>query len=124
MAWRRCAAVEGALGGEVRITGLVEKPSRPRMPRADLIVIGRYVLSPRVFEILHKTPPGRGNEIQLTDALQVLATMPDSEGEPVHGIVFEGRRYDTGDKQDFLRTQVQARRRAGRPRARLRAVAP
>ena len=97
--------VEGALNGEVRITGLVEKPSVEDAP-SDLIVIGRYVLSPRVFEILHKTPPGRNNEIQLTDALQVLAAMPDSEGEPVHGIVFEGRRYDTGDKQDFLRTQV------------------
>ena len=59
-----------------------------------------------MFEVLRSTPPGRANEIQLTDALQTLACLADSEGEPVHGLVFDGRRYDTGDKQDFLRTQV------------------
>jgi UTP--glucose-1-phosphate uridylyltransferase len=59
-----------------------------------------------VFSVLRNTPPGRNGEIQLTDALQTLAAMPDSAGEAVHGLVFDGRRYDTGDKQDFLRTQV------------------
>jgi len=99
------AAVEpvaDAVAGEVRVTGLVEKPPVAEAP-SDLIVIGRYVLSPAVFGVLRNTPPGRGGEIQLTDALQELAAMP---GEGVHGVVFDGRRYDTGDRADYLRTVV------------------
>jgi UTP--glucose-1-phosphate uridylyltransferase len=61
----------------------------------------RYVLSPTVFEVLRRTQPGRGGEIQLTDALQELTTL-----EPVHGVVFRGRRYDTGDRLDYLKTLV------------------
>jgi UTP--glucose-1-phosphate uridylyltransferase len=99
------APVTDAIAGELRITGLVEKPALADAP-SNLIVIGRYVLSPTVFSVLRNTPPGRNGEIQLTDALQTLAAMPDSAGEAVHGLVFDGRRYDTGDKQDFLRTQV------------------
>lgn len=94
-----CAAVEGD-GEVVRITGLVEKPSVEEAP-SNLVVIGRYVLSPTVFEVLHRTPPGRGGEIQLTDALQELAT-----SEPVHGVVFSGRRFDTGDRLEYLKTVV------------------
>ncbi|MDC2960676.1 UTP--glucose-1-phosphate uridylyltransferase GalU [Streptomyces gilvifuscus] len=96
-----CAAVE-ATGEDdvVRVTGLVEKPSRQDAPSA-YAVIGRYVLDPAVFDALERTPPGRGGEIQLTDALQELAA-----GGTVHGVVFDGLRYDTGDKADYLRTVV------------------
>ena len=95
-----CAAVDGA-GDVVRITGLVEKPPVDEAP-SDLAVIGRYILSPTVFEVLRRTPPGRGGEIQLTDALQELIPV-----EPVHGVVFRGRRYDTGDRLDYLKAVVQ-----------------
>jgi UTP--glucose-1-phosphate uridylyltransferase len=69
------------------------------------IIIGRYVCDPAVFEVLRHTPPGRGGEIQLTDALKTLATQPDGGG--VHGVLFRGRRYDTGNKLEYLRTVVQ-----------------
>ncbi len=95
-----CAAVEGE-GDVVRITGLVEKPPVEEAP-SDLAVIGRYVLSPTVFDLLRETPPGRGGEIQLTDAMAGLL-----EREPVHGVVFRGRRYDTGDRLDYLKAVVQ-----------------
>jgi UTP--glucose-1-phosphate uridylyltransferase len=62
------------------------------------------VLSPAVFDVLRETPPGRGGEIQLTDALRTLAG--SAEHGPVHGVVFEGRRYDTGDRLDYLKTVV------------------
>ena len=94
-----CAAVEG--DGDVRrITALVEKPPVDEAP-SDLAIIGRYVLSASVFGVLEKTPPGRGGEIQLTDAIATLMAT-----EPVHGVVFRGRRYDTGDKLDYLKTVV------------------
>jgi len=95
-----CAAVEGD-GDTVRITGLVEKPPVDEAP-SDLAIIGRYVLSPTVFDVLRRTGPGRGGEIQLTDALATLI-----EIEPVHGVVFRGRRYDTGDRLDYLKAVVQ-----------------
>ena len=98
-----CAAVAGgdASVDVLRITGLVEKPPVDQAP-SDLAVIGRYVLSPTVFEVLRQTPPGRGGEIQLTDALETLIAT-----EPVHGVVFRGRRYDTGDRLDYLKAVVQ-----------------
>jgi UTP--glucose-1-phosphate uridylyltransferase len=104
-----CAAVEpvadGGNGGSelVRVTDLVEKPPADEAP-SDLAVIGRYVLDPGVFDVLHRTPPGRGNEIQLTDALRDMAR--SGEYGPVHGVVFDGRRYDTGDRLDYLKTVV------------------
>ncbi len=73
-------------------------------------MIGRYVCDPAIFEVLRNTPPGRGNEIQLTDALRTLARTDRGQGDDgggVHGVLFSGRRYDTGNKQDYLRTQVQ-----------------
>jgi UTP--glucose-1-phosphate uridylyltransferase len=85
----------------VRITGLVEKPPVDEAP-SSLAIIGRYVLAPEVFEVLRGTAPGRGGEIQLTDALATLV----ERGEPVHGVVFSGRRYDTGDKLDYLKAVV------------------
>jgi UTP--glucose-1-phosphate uridylyltransferase len=94
-----CADVSGE-GDVVKINALVEKPPVDEAP-SDLAIIGRYVLSPTVFAVLRETAPGRGGEIQLTDALQTLIAM-----EPVHGVVFRGRRYDTGDRLDYLKTVV------------------
>ncbi|KAB1647297.1 MULTISPECIES: UTP--glucose-1-phosphate uridylyltransferase [unclassified Pseudoclavibacter] len=88
----------------VRITGLVEKPEPGTSP-SNLAVIGRYVLQPGVFDVLARTAPGRGNEIQLTDALETLAA-DESIAGPVLGVVFRGRRFDTGDKLEYLKTVV------------------
>jgi len=101
-----CAAVEET-GEEdvVRITGLVEKPDPADAP-SNLAEIGRYVLHSRIFDVLRDTEPGRGDEIQLTDALQALAGA-DGEGAGVYGVVFRGRRYDTGDRLDYLKAVVQ-----------------
>ena len=85
----------------VRVTGLVEKPPVDEAP-SSLAVIGRYVLAPEIFEVLRNTSPGRGGEIQLTDALATLV----ERGEPVHGVVFTGRRYDTGDRLDYLKAVI------------------
>ena len=100
------AAIEAVEGedGFVKITGLVEKPAADEAP-SNYAVIGRYVLSPKVFEILEDTAPGRGGEIQLTDALQTLA-QGEGEGEGVYGVVFSGRRFDTGDKLSYLKANV------------------
>ena len=101
-----CAAVEETGEQDVlRITGMVEKPDPADAP-SNLAVIGRYVLHSRVFEVLRRTAPGRGGEIQLTDALQTLA-QSDGEGAGVYGVVFRGRRYDTGDRLDYLKAVVQ-----------------
>ncbi|MFF8832538.1 UTP--glucose-1-phosphate uridylyltransferase GalU [Streptomyces sp. NPDC015131] len=100
-----CAAVEPTADSDVvRVTNLVEKPDPADAP-SNYAVIGRYVLDPAVFGILRETAPGRGGEIQLTDALQKLAA-DESAGGPVHGVVFKGRRYDTGDRGDYLRAIV------------------
>lgn len=100
-----CAAVEATTDGDVvRVSGLVEKPDPADAP-SNLAIIGRYVLDPAVFDILRRTEPGRGGEIQLTDALQLLAE-DEKIGGPVHGVVFKGRRYDTGDRSDYLRAIV------------------
>jgi UTP--glucose-1-phosphate uridylyltransferase len=93
----------GGDGDEVvTVTGLVEKPPADEAP-SSLAIIGRYVLAPEIFEVLRETKPGRGGEIQLTDALATLV----ERGEPVHGVVFSGRRYDTGDRLDYLKAVVQ-----------------
>ncbi|MGZ4508408.1 MAG: UTP--glucose-1-phosphate uridylyltransferase [Blastococcus sp.] len=85
----------------VTITGLVEKPPVDEAP-SSLAIIGRYVLAPEIFAVLRETAPGRGDEIQLTDALATLV----ERGQPVHGVVFSGRRYDTGDRLDYLKAVV------------------
>ncbi|QKJ18881.1 UTP--glucose-1-phosphate uridylyltransferase GalU [Microbacterium hominis] len=99
------AAVEPTdTDGIVKVTGLVEKPKKEEAP-SNLAIIGRYVLTPDVFDILERTEPGKGGEIQLTDALQEMAT--DPEGPGVYGVVFRGRRYDTGDRVDYIKAIVQ-----------------
>ncbi|MHB1172461.1 MAG: UTP--glucose-1-phosphate uridylyltransferase GalU [Lacisediminihabitans sp.] len=100
------AAVEATETQDVvRITGLVEKPAPGTAP-SNYAIIGRYVLRPEVFEVLERTPPGKGGEIQLTDALETLAADPDIAGG-VYGVVFRGRRYDTGDRLDYIKAIVQ-----------------
>ena len=99
------AAVESIEGTEsVRVTALVEKPAPEDAP-SNLAIIGRYVLPASVFEILEHTEPGKGGEIQLTDALQEMAADPDGPG--VVGVIFRGRRYDTGDRVDYIKAIVQ-----------------
>lgn len=95
-----------ALDGEgfVKVNKLVEKPAVEDAP-SNLAIIGRYVLHPAVFDVLENTAPGRGGEIQLTDALQTLAAA-EGEGSGVYGVVFRGRRYDTGDKLSYLKAVV------------------
>ncbi len=89
----------------VRITGMVEKPTLEKAP-SNYAIIGRYVLQPEIFDILEHTPVGKGGEIQLTDALQTLASNPSIAGG-VYGVVFRGRRYDTGDRLDYIKAIVQ-----------------
>ncbi|HSP75724.1 MAG TPA: UTP--glucose-1-phosphate uridylyltransferase GalU [Cryobacterium sp.] len=100
------AAVEATDDPDVvRVTGLVEKPSTEDAP-SNLAIIGRYVLRPEVFDVLEHTQPGKGNEIQLTDALQEMALNPETTGG-VYGVIFRGRRYDTGDRLDYIKAIVQ-----------------
>jgi UTP--glucose-1-phosphate uridylyltransferase len=100
-----CAVTESSIeDGIVRIAGLVEKPKNEEAP-SNLAVIGRYVLRPEIFEILEEIKPGRGGEIQLTDALMVAAQNPERAGG-VMGVIFKGRRYDTGDKLDFIKSTL------------------
>ncbi|WP_410537764.1 UTP--glucose-1-phosphate uridylyltransferase [Streptomyces sp. KL2] len=99
-----CAAVTAAdEAAVVRVTDLVEKPPAGLAP-SNYAVIGRYLLDPGVFDVLRRTGPGHGGEIQLTDALREMAG--SGAAGPVHGVVFTGRRYDTGDRADYLRTIV------------------
>lgn len=88
----------------VRVTGLVEKPSAEDAP-SNLAVIGRYILQPGILDVLDAQQPGRGNEIQLTDALNTLAR-DESIAGGVYGIVFRGRRYDTGDRADWIKANL------------------
>lgn len=83
------------------VSDMVEKPAVQDAP-SRLAVLGRYVINPEIFEILERTEPGRGGEIQLTDALRVLA-----EQQAMYAYNFEGRRYDVGDKQGFLEATVE-----------------
>ena len=100
-----CAVAEATDDEDVvRVTGLVEKPRVEEAP-SNLAIIGRYILTPEIFDALAETKPGAGGEIQVTDAIASL--VGDVPGGPVHGVVFRGRRYDTGDKADYLRSIVQ-----------------
>jgi UTP--glucose-1-phosphate uridylyltransferase len=98
------ASVAGipGLGSVYRVTGLVEKPSPEKSP-SNLAVVGRYVLPPTIFDAIRRIKPGAGGEIQLTDAMALLL----SEGVPVHGLVYQGTRYDTGLPLGYLQAVVQ-----------------
>jgi UTP--glucose-1-phosphate uridylyltransferase len=103
-----CAAIKPTDADDVVVvTDLVEKPKLADAP-SNWIIIGRYVCDPAVFGVLRETPPGRGGEIQLTDALRTLAVAEqETQGAGVYGVLFRGRRYDTGNKLDYMRTQIQ-----------------
>ena len=84
-----------------RIQDVVEKPDAAEAP-SDLAIIGRYLLTPEIFHALDHTDVGRGGEIQLTDAIRLLL-----EQQPVYAYMFEGTRYDAGDKLGFLKATVE-----------------
>lgn len=84
-----------------KVKGLVEKPSVLEAP-SNVAILGRYIINPAIFSILENTAPGKGGEIQLTDALKELA-----QGEEIYAYYFEGKRYDVGDKQGFLQATVE-----------------
>ncbi len=96
----------GIIGGELmdgrlyRVNSLVEKPPVEEAP-SNLAVIGRYLLPPEIFEVLEELPPGKGGEIQLTDAIARLG-----ETYPIYGYKFKGERYDAGDKMGFFEANV------------------
>ena len=87
--------------GVMKVNTLVEKPQIEEAP-SNIAILGRYLITPAIFEILENTKPGKGGEIQLTDALKELAVI-----EEMYSYVFEGRRYDVGDKQGFLEATVE-----------------
>lgn len=89
------------IGDVWRVQCLIEKPAVEDAP-SNLAVLGRYIITPRVFDLLAKQTAGKGGEIQLTDALCTLA-----QEEPVYAYRFKGRRYDIGDKQGFLEATVE-----------------
>lgn len=83
-----------------KVKDLVEKPDPENAP-SNVAILGRYIITPEIFDILSELPPGKNSEIQLTDALEKL-----SEERDMYAYVFEGRRYDLGDKQGFLQATV------------------
>lgn len=85
----------------VRVTDMVEKPAKEEAP-SRLAVLGRYVITPEIFTLLENTKPGKGGEIQLTDALKALAMK-----QFIYAYDFEGRRYDLGDKLGFLQATIE-----------------
>jgi UTP--glucose-1-phosphate uridylyltransferase len=95
-----------------RVSDMVEKPGKANAP-SNLCIIGRYVLTPDIFDHIAATKPGRGGEIQLTDAMKAQA-----REEPIRAVKFSGTRYDIGSKQDYLRATVELAARA-RPRSRV-----
>ncbi|HLP23147.1 MAG TPA: UTP--glucose-1-phosphate uridylyltransferase [Microbacteriaceae bacterium] len=102
-----CAAVEATDDPDVvRVTSLVEKPTAELAP-SNLAVIGRYVLQPSVFPVLERTAPGANGEIQLTDALNELANTPLEHGGGVTGVIFRGRRFDTGSKVEYIKAVLE-----------------
>jgi UTP--glucose-1-phosphate uridylyltransferase len=94
--------INGRFGGRLYdINNLVEKPKFTEAP-SKLAVIGRYVLTPTIFETLERTPLGAGGELQLTDGMRLLL-----KREKLYGYTFEGKRHDTGDKLGFLKATVE-----------------
>lgn len=88
-------------GRVYKVQGLVEKPPVGEAP-SNIAILGRYIINPAIFDILQHTSPGKGGEIQLTDALKEL-----SSREAMYAYIFEGRRYDVGDKLGFLEATVE-----------------
>jgi UTP--glucose-1-phosphate uridylyltransferase len=93
-------AVGSRQGRTVEVTGMVEKPKAGEAP-SNLSLVGRYILQPEVFEALERQEPGAGGEIQLTDAMASLLGR-----QPFHGLVYEGRQFDCGDKAGYVEAQI------------------
>jgi UTP--glucose-1-phosphate uridylyltransferase len=96
-----CAAVTQLEDNIVRVEDVVEKPTQEEAP-SNLAIMGRYVFGPEIFDVLAETKPGRGGEIQLTDAIKTLG-----EHEPVYGWTFRDGRFDVGNKLDYLEATVE-----------------
>ena len=95
--------IEGKFDGRAfNVRSLVEKPKQEEAP-SNLAIIGRYILTPTIFETLERTPLGAGGELQLTDGLRGLL----SQGENIYGYTFDGKRHDAGDKLGFLKATVE-----------------
>lgn len=95
--------IEGKFDGRAyNVRNLVEKPKQEEAP-SNLAIIGRYILTPTIFETLERTPLGTGGELQLTDGLRGLLT----SGENILGYTFAGKRHDAGDKLGFLKATVE-----------------
>lgn len=88
-------------GDVYRVEDMIEKPEIKNAP-SNLAILGRYIITPDIFDILENTSPGKGGEIQLTDAIKTLLDKRD-----VYGYDFEGKRYDIGNKMGFLKTNVE-----------------
>ncbi len=86
--------------GVYRVNNLIEKPGQGRAP-SDLAIIGRYILTPDIFDVLEKVKPDKGGEIQLTDAICTLL-----KSRPAYGFLFKGKRYDAGDKLGYLKATI------------------
>ncbi len=83
------------------IKSIIEKPS-PKMAKSNLAVVGRYIFPPEIFAKIEKVRPGNGKEIQITDAIADLM-----KGQPVHGYIFEGKRFDCGSKLGYLQATIE-----------------
>ena len=93
---------DGRFGGRLfEIKNMVEKPKLEEAP-SNLAIIGRYLLTPRIFDVLERTPTGSGGELQLTDGMRLLL-----KEEKIYAYVYEGRRHDAGDKLGFLKATVE-----------------
>lgn len=95
------APAQGLEQGRCPIASLVEKPAAEEAP-SNLAILGRYIITPALFDILDATKPGKGNEIQLTDALNTLAAQ-----ETMTACIFSGRRYDVGDQLGFIEANIE-----------------
>ncbi len=97
----------GIIGGKKlsdsiwEVTELVEKPEPERSP-SNLAIAGRYILTPEIYKAIEQTPPGKNNEIQLTDAMRLMLRR-----ESIYATIIEGKRYDIGNKLDYLKTTVE-----------------
>lgn len=111
----RYGIVSGNCIGErfYNVNGLVEKPKKEDAP-SNLAIMGRYILNPRIFDILSNQDPGAGGEIQLTDAIGGL-----NEYEAVYAYDFEGKRYDVGEKMGFIQTTIEFALQRGELRSHL-----
>jgi UTP--glucose-1-phosphate uridylyltransferase len=101
IAFYGCAATEPVEEHLLRILDIVEKPAPEEAP-SDLAVMGRYVFTPEIFDALERVTPGKGGEIQLTDAIKLLL-----QDETVYGYTFDEGRFDVGNKLDYLRATVE-----------------